>query len=72
MAFTPDGKTLASVSYDGTIYLWQLTGKKKRLRLPSMSPFGLVSVAISGDGKKLAACGVGNCAEVWALDLKGW
>jgi WD40 repeat protein len=33
LAFSPDGKTLASASYDGTLKLWAVTSGKVRATL---------------------------------------
>ena len=34
VAFSPDGKTLASGSFDGTILLWELTTRKWTVMYP--------------------------------------
>jgi uncharacterized protein (TIGR03067 family) len=71
LASAPDGKTLASVSYDGRVRLWGLASPRKRLTLRSLNVFGLLTVAFSPDGKKLAAAGEGDWTEVWRLGQWG-
>jgi WD40 repeat protein len=55
LAFTADGKTLASGSYDRTVKLWDLTTGKPRTTLRGLDWSGPVHcVALTGDGKVLA------------------
>src|ERR1700737_3227506 len=54
VAYSPDGKTLASASYDGTLKLWDVTSGKERTTLQGHT--GCVgSVAYNPDGKTLAS-----------------
>jgi WD40 repeat protein len=55
VAFSPDGKTLAAGSWDGTVRLWEVaSGKELHLFQDQKSP--VRAVAFSPDGKVLA-CG---------------
>ncbi|MGD2181372.1 WD40 repeat domain-containing protein [Lusitaniella coriacea] len=68
VAFSPDGKTLASGSLDNTIKLWNwetgeeihtLTGHENSVR----------SVAFSPDGKTLASGGEDNTIKLWDVSF---
>ena len=63
IAFSPDGRTLASGSYDDTIRLWNaVTGEnKKTLKHPGQGHLGVV---FSPDGKTLAGR-IGQEVRLW-------
>ena len=66
MAFSPDGKTLAGGSADGTVWLWN-TATHRPADTPVINGDGtpVSSVAFSPDGKTLASGSYDNTVRLW-------
>ncbi|MGB6297060.1 MAG: AAA-like domain-containing protein [Rivularia sp. (in: cyanobacteria)] len=66
VAFSPDGKTLASGSWDNTIKLWNISSGKIISSLDGhLAPVS--SVAFSPDGKTLATGSVDKTIKLWNI-----
>jgi WD40 repeat protein len=68
MAFSPDGKALASAAADGTIRRWDVATGQQRGSLPWRPPKEAWAAAFSPDGKYLACNGDDHAVLLWDLD----
>ena len=65
VAFSPDGKTLASGGQDSEIILWDIPTAQRRLSLTTQHTGAVYSVAFSPDGKTLASGSQDQTLQLW-------
>jgi WD40 repeat protein len=70
LAFSPDGKLLASASADRALKVWDAATGKRLYTLADATDW-LYAVAWSPDKKHLAAAGVDKSIRVWEADAEG-
>src|SRR4051812_8759772 len=67
LAFSPDGKSLASASHDRTVSVWDVPSGKERLRLTGHTG-DVVCLSFAPDGATLASGSRDGTMRVWALE----
>ncbi len=70
VAFSPDGKTLASGSEDKTVILWDVTTRQPMGEPLRGHKYGVSSVAFSPDGKTLASGSWDQTVILWEVTTR--
>ena len=66
VAFSPDGKTIASGSQDNSVILWNSDGERKNIAIEHQGSVN--DVAFSPDGKSIASASADNTVKLWNPD----
>jgi WD40 repeat protein/class 3 adenylate cyclase len=64
IAFSPDGRRIATASYDQTVKIWDPATGRELFTLRGHSA-GVISLAFSPDGHRLVSGGLDDAARVW-------
>ena len=69
VAFSPDGKTLAMASREGTVHLWDVATGKLLETLKGHSS-AVDAVVFSPDGRTLASGGSDQTVRLWNVETR--
>ena len=67
LAWSPDGRRLASASHDQTVRVWELDGERRPLILEGHGD-RVTAVAWSPDGRRIASSGEDGTVRIWDPD----
>lgn len=69
VAFSPDGKRLASCGTDEAVYIWDVEHLLLMKQLPGHTKTGIGNLAWGPDSKLLVTCSLEHTAKLWNTDV---
>src|SRR5271157_50442 len=66
VAWSPDGKIIATAGFDNTVRLWEAASRKEIKSLEGHTKI-VLAVAFSPGGRQLASASLDNTAKIWDL-----
>lgn len=69
---SPDGKWLATGSYDGQVLLWDVATRQQIAKIPRADASKVYSVAFSPDGTSLAVGDESGAVILWNMQEAFW
>ena len=70
IAWSPDGKTLATAGFDNTVRLWDAATRKEIKKFEGHTKL-VLAVAIAPDGKHILSGSQDNTAKIWDVPTSG-
>ena len=70
-AWSPDGRTIATASRDGTLSLWQADSGKERVRYRGHAG-AVLDVAFTHSGERLISAGADGTVRFWRIPRPPW
>jgi WD40 repeat protein len=70
--FSPDGRTLAAASGDGSVWLWNVSSVRQPSLLATLTDAdgAVYAGSFNSTGNMLASAGAGNAVSLWDINVR--